>query len=556
MFTANVREQEESRVQIHEVDAPTMKLIIEYIYTASVDIDSSNAQSIFIVANMMQLAHLVELCADFMMSQLCGSNAVEIFNFATFYSCDKLHKAARQFILENFREVSDTDGFSGFNVTDLESILSEDNLGVELEEHVYSAVIKWVEFDKENRCQHLKKLLKHVRLGLIQSDFISVMKANSLLCNNSRIVRQLENVNFHEGLASLSSQAAEKRDMKYNFFSTSVSPRLGMLKRTMLVFAGGANNSNERSLTCFDPSTNNNYYGVKQHSSFDFKHKIDHHRVVASDNKLYFIGGVLYEEYHFEPTASALDAVFLYVEKDQCWMQRAHMLTPRCAFSAVSHRGRIYVMGGKTTYPRGGPLFTAECYDTDSDQWLPLAPMPLGLYHHASSVFQDSIFVFGGIEEDEEHVNTVFQYSISANSWTHVETMMAHLRAEFSAVTYKDRIYLVGGANKTENVTAVEIFNPKSRRWQIGADFPEDRKAMSAVLIGDCVYVCGGEKYIGARGNRRSRMVESRDLYKYDLVTNDWSRQVKLVQYANIQTCTACVLNTKFLNESDFISSN
>ena len=57
------------------------------------------------------------------------------------------------------------------------------------------------------------------------------------------------------------------------------------------------------------------------------------------------------------------------------------------------------------------------------------------------------------------------------------------------------------------------------------------------------------------RMNRGPRVVETRDLWCYDPKDDTWTKEAKLVQYANIHGCTVAKMNLRRLYESEFISS-
>ena len=163
-------------------------------------------------------------------------------------------------------------------------------------------------------------------------------------------------------------------------------------------------------------------------------------------------------------------------------------------------------------------------------------------------------FLFSGQDEDDDYLDTVFRYDISYGSWSLVTTQMLKPRAQFSAFCYKNKIYLVGGVTLHENILNVAIYEPNKNKWTFGDDFPDERKISSATFTDGSIYVCGGVKQLGISG-RRCRQVESSDLYKYDIDKNQWTKVVKLVQYGNNDACAIATLNTKFLENSDYISS-
>ena len=53
-----------------------------------------------------------------------------------------------------------------------------------------------------------------------------------------------------------------------------------------------------------------NYYAIPPHVNFDYKYRIDLHRVVVTaDNHIYLAGGIYYEDHHLEDSGPALAEV-------------------------------------------------------------------------------------------------------------------------------------------------------------------------------------------------------------------------------------------------------
>jgi len=289
--------------------------------------------------------------------------------------------------------------------------------------------------------------------------------------------------------------------------------------------------------------------------SFDFKFKIDYFQlVVVMERDLYFLGGIFYENHHFEDSGPALHDVFFYDQRAAKWIKRKSMEHPRCAFAACADGEDIYVTAGKPSYPRGDALDSMEICDASSDSWSLSEHLPLRLYHHATAICQGGLFVFGGKDIVDVISDTILRFDINTKSWAIVRNNLTKPRYEMCAVTVVDKIYILGGSHICENALSVEMYDPATNRWRFGTDFPDERKFTAVTVIDDVIYVCGGTRLFGRPG-RRTRQVETRDMHSYDVNTKTWKKCVKMVQYANTYTCVSATLNLKYLKESDFISN-
>lgn len=96
-----------------------------------------------------------------------------------------------RYIQKNFVAVSKSDEFLGLEVGDILSILERDELHVESEEHVFTAMMSWVKKDTELRALHLPQLLKRVRMPFLTPHFISDKVASEKLIRSSHDCRDL-----------------------------------------------------------------------------------------------------------------------------------------------------------------------------------------------------------------------------------------------------------------------------------------------------------------------------------------------------------------------------
>ena len=553
MFTNPVKERDERTVYIHDVEPDILRSVVAYIYTGSIKLTNENVQEVLVTASMFQLEQLLRHCSCYMAKEICLTNCLEIFMFSSHYACFELKESAKEYILDHFTDiVADSDDIQNLDFEGLRDIISSDDLWVDREEIVYDTIVKWT--TNGERTSYFPELFKHIRLSLLDENFVNErVVTNPLVINDRNCSRMLKKYDTYRTKSSPMLGIEDSADS--TVVGLNLQPRHGMYNRTMIIFSSGANGKDERSLTAFDPRSMKNYTGVKPHNTFDFKFKVDHFKMVSlRGNRLYFIGGIFYNDHHFEDNSSALKDVYQYNMKEIRWDKKTSMNIGRCCFSTAIYGNAIYVLGGKPTHPRGEATDSVEFYDIDLDIWTETSPLPIKMYHHASAASHDAIFVFGGKDEDDEMLDTVFRYQIATANWTLVTTQMSKPRVQLSAFYFRSNFYLIGGESLHENIVTVNIYDPHQNKWKFGQDFPEERKIRHATFNDGTIYVCGGVRFLGVSG-RRSRKVESRDLYKYDIARDTWSKEVKLVQYGNTESIAVAVLNTKYLQESEFISS-
>ena len=555
MLTADLIETTKTVVELHGVDAESMEAILTYMYTATVNITNDNAQNIFTTASLFEMLELCETCAEHMVQELCLQNCVSIYQFASFHHCQMLQSVSKAFVISHFAELFSSSEIRNLCSQDLAEIIKDDNLNVKEEITTYNCVKGWLAHSPAQRGECLTQLLPLVRFSHIPIKFIedSVLTDQQVVCHGfCKSVVKMARL-YH--IARDTGAAEDRLVAGLESMGVSITPRLGMFSKKMMVFVGGTQDRHNRALTCYDPATHKNYYAIPLHISFDFKYRIDHHRIVVTDkNEIFLVGGIFYEDHHFEETGLALSEVRQFDAYRKCWNHCAPLLEPRCAHTVVHHGRCLYVIGGKTTYPQGEPLSSVECYDIDRDRWNIVASLPVKLCHHCSIVHDDSILVLGGLLPNNEVTNLFLEYNIMLNTWSSRTPAMQIPRAEFGMALLDNKLYVIGGTNGNVKLSTVEILPLETTRWQFGDDFPEDRKSMVTVVFDGCIFVCGGVRTLISRINRAPRLVETKDLWKLDPKVGLWQRDAKLVQFANVHACVVADVNTKRLNESEFIS--
>jgi len=82
LFTTSLAEQNQSVITISGIDANSMRLVLDYIYTGRVELNSETVQNLLSAANLFQLKGLRDGCADYMEQKIEIDNCIGIHFFA------------------------------------------------------------------------------------------------------------------------------------------------------------------------------------------------------------------------------------------------------------------------------------------------------------------------------------------------------------------------------------------------------------------------------------------------------------------------------------------
>ncbi len=170
------------------------------------------------------------------------------------------------------------------------------------------------------------------------------------------------------------------------------------------------------------------------------------HALVALDGRLLLFGGW---------DGSAFSAsVFEYTPEEDRWQALNDMPTARGFAAAAVVAGRVFVIGG--TDGRG-PLDANEAYTPEAEAeenggWSAAAPMPTpGAYVNAA-VVADTIFVFGGDEQDKTSIR--LGYSAAEDVWAELEAAPADSEAvRVGVAAIGPVVHLLGGQREAQPET-------------------------------------------------------------------------------------------------------
>ena len=191
MFTGDMEESRATTVTLHDISPLALRVLLDYCYTASINITQENVQEVLPAADILQLTWVRQICCEFMQHQLDTSNCLGIRAFADTYSCPELHKAAGSFAQQHYLEVLEGVEFLDLGPMELANLLKSEDLNVQSEEQVFESVMKWVGHDVEGRKEHLATVLQYVRLPLLDRSYLVSRVGMEPLIRSSEACRDL-----------------------------------------------------------------------------------------------------------------------------------------------------------------------------------------------------------------------------------------------------------------------------------------------------------------------------------------------------------------------------
>ncbi|XP_039628667.1 kelch-like protein 10 [Polypterus senegalus] len=507
LFSKRWNNKEKRFYNIPGVSPDMMEMIITFAYTQTVPITSDNVKQLLVVADQFNILGLINLCREFIESQLSPENCIGICRFAFHYCCPNLCFKAFRFILNEFEElVKVSDEFLQLSFFELCDILERDELNVKNESQVFHAVMKWISYQPGPRMGFVSELLPKVRLEMKDCGiFMQDVKKNEYINYNEKykyfILRSLLKIIYDisindSGMAQSDSSVTSSRlpfsillsiggwrgghptnsieayDARAKIWTDVTceeeTPKayLGTAYlRGYVYFIGGFDSVEYYNMVCrFDPVNRVWQEVAPMHCRRGYI------SVVVLNNLIYAMGG--FDGHNRLKTAEKYNA-----ETNQ-WTLLSSMNERRSDASATTLYGKIYICGGFNGH---NCLFTAEVYEPAVDQWSMIAPMMIERSGVGVIAYKDEVFAVGGFD-GENRLDTAEAYNPQTDTWRSVSSMITP-RSNFGIETMEDFLYVVGGYDGLTTSSKVESYNKETDEWKELPDMKLDRSALSCCVL-------------------------------------------------------------------------
>ncbi|XP_074540836.1 kelch-like protein 29 isoform X1 [Halichoeres trimaculatus] len=463
----DTRSGEMLELKMSNISADVLEQLLEFVYTGSLVIDSANAKTLLEAANKFQFNTFCKVCVSFLEKQLTAANCLGVLAMAEAMSCTELHNMAKAFALQNFPEVAGQEEILSVSKEDLVSYLSNNSLNTKAEELVYETVIKWIKRDPDSRVQGLSELLAVVRLPFIHPSYLLNVVDNEELIKSSEACRDLVNEAKRYHMLPHARQEMQ---------TPRTRPRLSAGVAEVIVLVGGRQTigMNQRSLTavtCFNPQ-NSKWYPLASLPFYDR----DFFSVISAGDNIYLSGGT-------ESGVMVAD-VWCYMSLLDNWNLVSRMTVARCKHNSLVYDGKLYTIGGLGV---SGNLDHVERYDTITNQWETIAPLPKPVHSAAATVCGGKVYVFGGVNEAGRSAGVLQSYVPQSNTWSFIESPMIDNKYA-PAVSLNGLIFILGGAY----ARATTIYDPDKGNIKAGPNMNHSRQFCSAVILDGKIYTTGG----------------------------------------------------------------
>ncbi|MBC7780308.1 MAG: kelch-like protein [Proteobacteria bacterium] len=245
------------------------------------------------------------------------------------------------------------------------------------------------------------------------------------------------------------------------------------------------------------------------------------------NGRLYVAGGILTPPTGYSAHFEAYDP------QTNQWTVLATLPEARHHIALSAAGELLYAIGG---FSGGFPNWRAQAsvyvYDAATNRWRDGVPLPGPRAEGITATVGEKIYVIGGrvranadSTHFNDHVDTVRSdvFDPAAKRWTRIADAPTARNSAAHAVI-DGKVYVVGGRQATKqadgnlrqvNVGTLEIYDPRTNRWQTRAPMPQAQGGLAAATVGGKLFVFGGEQWVPEQQVFGSA-------WRYDPLTDQW----------------------------------
>jgi len=293
------------------------------------------------------------------------------------------------------------------------------------------------------------------------------------------------------------SGAAEDACLGVGFWGTRAPANVSRSESGMTTVAGlnyliGGSETGTNVTEVYNPQTNT------WTTAPPLPQALHHVQPVVVAGKIYVIGGLITWPGPSVATVNMFDPA----NPGLGWQARAAMPTSRGAAGCAADGIRIYCAGGLSSTDNNTAIAAMEAYNTVTNTWQQLAPMPRERDHFHATIVNGKFYAISG---RDTAINSTFAfndvYDIATNTWTQRAPLPTVARGGYASVTLQGRILIIGGegpGNAPGTFPNVDEYDPVRNTWRALTNMPTRRHGIGATIstaedgVTEKVYVATG----------------------------------------------------------------
>ena len=387
----------------------------------------------------LQMSSAIQICCNFLESEINTKTCVDIVNIAEMFSLQKVKSKALKFLEINFEKISELDQYFRLGKDHLVLLIQSNNLNCLNELNLFHKILKWVSFDREGRMTFSTELCSYIRFSLMQPEqLVDQVSGTHIMTNIPECRAFLEEALHYQLLPNRQVLMQTSRSQVRN-------------KPSLVAFGGRIGNH-----VGYKYNSNKMYalYEDQWIPLQDTDSNFLYAAVAVVDNYLYVCGG-MGKPAHARATCQRYDP------RTGIWTRLNHMNLRRQSFPLVPYNHTLYAFGGGT--PVGQtlehpPTDSCEMYSIERNEWRLITPLPDRRKSVSACELNGNIYVSGGRTETDTK-SCFWCYNICDNNWEDLPDMLIP-HAGHAMFPVNKKLYVMD-----RNTGSTECYDPQVKYW-------------------------------------------------------------------------------------------
>ncbi|XP_031714448.1 kelch-like protein 41a [Anarrhichthys ocellatus] len=530
-FLEDGKEKDTMEVILENMDPNVMEAIVNYMYSAEIDINDNNVQDILAAANRFEIPSVFTVCVNYLQKGLTKKNCLAIYRLGLMLNSARLALAARDHIADRFETVAKDKDFLELAPPELFAIIGADALNVDKEEVVFETLMRWIRKDKEKRAKSLEEAFECVRFRLLPEKYFKekvekddLIKTDPELLKKIKVIKEAFAGKLPERKKGEDGEEGEEGKLPGYLNDTR---RYGMYAKDMVLMI------NDTASVAYDTQENECFLVAMAEQI-----PRNHVSVVSRNNILYVLGGLFVDD---EDKENPLQCYFYQLDSLTAeWFALPPMPSPRCLFAVGECENLLFAVAGKDLQSNESQD-TVMCYDTEKMKWSETKKLPLNIHGHCVVSENGLVYCIGGKTDDNKATNKMFAYNHKRSEWKEVASMKTS-RSMFGAVIHNGKIVVAGGVNEEGLTAACETYDFGANKWSPFTEMPQERSSVNLVSCGGQLYTLGGFAMV-ENEDKECEPTETIDIWQYEDDKKQWTGIIKEMRYAAGASCVTMHLN-------------
>jgi hypothetical protein len=160
-------------LRFSELSAPTFKALLTFMYKGTCTFNESCLTEVLEAASRLLMPALQEAAVGAMIARLNEANAIESWDLADRLMLSELSSHALEYVSFHFQTIAASDAWLSAPLQLVLRLLPQDELGVEEEEAVFRAAVRWVRAqERQPNEPEMRSLFAAVRFPLLSFSFV------------------------------------------------------------------------------------------------------------------------------------------------------------------------------------------------------------------------------------------------------------------------------------------------------------------------------------------------------------------------------------------------